>query len=163
MAKPVDLVMVARRQRWLIRLILIYIVDACCLPYSTGMVPAPFFRQFEPGLSVAIYFFSILLIVATFVVVILLLVSLRASVLLIVLCANLGCVPVLSLLIMLVINLQATRKLREAGLHVGFLGVREEDVIRLQPNLCGQCGYDLTGNVSGICPECGTAVAADSG
>jgi hypothetical protein len=20
---------------------------------------------------------------------------------------------------------------------------------------CGQCGYDLTGNVSGICPECG--------
>jgi hypothetical protein len=20
---------------------------------------------------------------------------------------------------------------------------------------CGQCGYDLTGNVSGVCPECG--------
>lgn len=24
-------------------------------------------------------------------------------------------------------------------------------------NLCGACGYDLTGNVSGRCPECGTS------
>lgn len=23
---------------------------------------------------------------------------------------------------------------------------------------CGECGYDLTGNVSGVCPECGTRV-----
>lgn len=23
-------------------------------------------------------------------------------------------------------------------------------------NHCGQCGYNLTGNVSGVCPECGT-------
>jgi lysylphosphatidylglycerol synthetase-like protein (DUF2156 family) len=25
---------------------------------------------------------------------------------------------------------------------------------------CTSCGYNLTGNVSGICPECGTPVAA---
>jgi hypothetical protein len=25
---------------------------------------------------------------------------------------------------------------------------------------CRKCGYDLTGNVSGVCPECGRAVAA---
>ena len=24
--------------------------------------------------------------------------------------------------------------------------------------LCVQCGYDLTGNVSGVCPECGRAL-----
>jgi hypothetical protein len=24
---------------------------------------------------------------------------------------------------------------------------------------CGMCGFNLTGNVSGLCPECGTAVA----
>ena len=24
--------------------------------------------------------------------------------------------------------------------------------------LCGHCGYDLTGNTSGVCPECGTPV-----
>ncbi len=25
--------------------------------------------------------------------------------------------------------------------------------------VCKQCGYDLTGNVSGVCPECGEALA----
>ncbi len=28
---------------------------------------------------------------------------------------------------------------------------------------CCRCGYDLTGNVSGVCPECGTAVGDDAG
>ncbi len=27
---------------------------------------------------------------------------------------------------------------------------------------CENCGYDLTGNVSGICPECGTPVSEGS-
>ncbi|MCG8405830.1 MAG: hypothetical protein MI923_11595 [Phycisphaerales bacterium] len=29
---------------------------------------------------------------------------------------------------------------------------------RYRPGHCQQCGYDLTGNTSGICPECGTKV-----
>jgi len=29
---------------------------------------------------------------------------------------------------------------------------------RPQPGHCAQCGYNLTGNVSGICPECGTKI-----
>jgi len=24
-----------------------------------------------------------------------------------------------------------------------------------EPGFCGRCGYDLTGNISGVCPECG--------
>ena len=32
----------------------------------------------------------------------------------------------------------------------GRLGQR-----RVLDNLCPHCGYDLTGNVSGVCPECG--------
>lgn len=27
---------------------------------------------------------------------------------------------------------------------------------------CRECGYDLTGNVSGICPECGKATASSA-
>jgi hypothetical protein len=27
------------------------------------------------------------------------------------------------------------------------------------PGVCVSCGYDLTGNVSGVCPECGTKLA----
>jgi len=30
---------------------------------------------------------------------------------------------------------------------------------RLRRGLCRSCGYDLTGNASGVCPECGTAAA----
>jgi hypothetical protein len=32
---------------------------------------------------------------------------------------------------------------------------------RIEQGLCVRCGYDLTGNVSGACPECGTAKAID--
>ncbi len=31
---------------------------------------------------------------------------------------------------------------------------------RANRGLCGKCGYDLTGNTSRVCPECGTAVHA---
>jgi hypothetical protein len=29
---------------------------------------------------------------------------------------------------------------------------------RVPPGRCSRCRYDLTGNESGVCPECGTAV-----
>jgi hypothetical protein len=29
---------------------------------------------------------------------------------------------------------------------------------RSQRDLCIRCGYNLTGNVSGVCPECGTVI-----
>jgi hypothetical protein len=34
---------------------------------------------------------------------------------------------------------------------------------RRKPNKghCQHCGYDLTGNVSGVCPECGTGITSD--
>ena len=31
---------------------------------------------------------------------------------------------------------------------------------RAATGLCAACGYDLTGNVSGVCPECGAAAEA---
>ena len=30
--------------------------------------------------------------------------------------------------------------------------------VRLENGLCLKCGYDLTGNTSGVCPECGTKI-----
>ena len=29
---------------------------------------------------------------------------------------------------------------------------------KLGPNACPSCGYDLTGNTSGVCPECGERI-----
>ena len=34
----------------------------------------------------------------------------------------------------------------------------EIETARVQAGLQCRCGYDLTGNVSGVCPECGTTV-----
>jgi hypothetical protein len=36
----------------------------------------------------------------------------------------------------------------------GFRRVRRP----VQPGVCRKCGYNLTGNVSGVCPECGTVI-----
>ncbi len=32
-----------------------------------------------------------------------------------------------------------------------------------QRGVCERCGYDLTGNSSGVCPECGTPISRDDG
>ena len=41
-------------------------------------------------------------------------------------------------------------------LAAGYVMLRRRAV---DPNRCRACDYDLTGNVSGICPECGAAIA----
>ena len=38
-----------------------------------------------------------------------------------------------------------------------------EQADRLQKGLCIKCGYNLTGNTSGVCPECGTPVVKKAG
>ena len=40
------------------------------------------------------------------------------------------------------------------GLCCVFLFLRDHRGIA--PSHCQECGYDLTGNMSGVCPECGT-------
>ena len=47
-----------------------------------------------------------------------------------------------------------TGKRSESKPAVPFLWRQDRE--KLQPGKCRQCGYDLTGNVSGRCPECGT-------
>ncbi|MBN1858452.1 hypothetical protein JW848_04525 [Candidatus Bipolaricaulota bacterium] len=34
---------------------------------------------------------------------------------------------------------------------------------RIPPGYCRKCGYDLTGNVSGVCPECGEHISGVDG
>jgi hypothetical protein len=44
------------------------------------------------------------------------------------------------------------------AIPTGFLWWR--DCRRRSPGHCQQCGYNLTGNVSGRCPECGDSIEA---
>ena len=81
--------------------------------------------------------------------------------LLTILCAIVMIAPCANLILLLLINMSVTRTLRRAGLRVGMTGVKDEGVERsINPMLCTGCGYDLTGNISGVCPECGCPVDA---
>jgi hypothetical protein len=42
---------------------------------------------------------------------------------------------------------------------VTALAKRKTTTLRRKHGQCLGCGYSLTGNTSGVCPECGTAVA----
>ena len=69
--------------------------------------------------------------------------------------------PCINLLILLTVNSRATTTLQRTGLKVGFMGVRDDQVVRyLSGNLCRHCGYLLVGSVSERCPECGDPMAA---
>jgi hypothetical protein len=45
-------------------------------------------------------------------------------------------------------------------LSAGAITLVHRNPRELPSHICSTCGYDLTGNVSGVCPECGTAVQA---
>lgn len=53
------------------------------------------------------------------------------------------------------VNGRVTKKLRGAGVRVRFLGVRKEELARMQSGVCFFCGYDMAGLPSPVCPECG--------
>lgn len=43
---------------------------------------------------------------------------------------------------------------------VATLLVKHREVNKVhRDGICDQCGYDLTGNTSGVCPECGVVIA----
>ena len=44
------------------------------------------------------------------------------------------------------------------GWYVLVQRIREREQWRWRRGLCGACAYDLTGNESGVCPECGTRI-----
>jgi len=45
---------------------------------------------------------------------------------------------------------------------LGFLYWYRRRGARRRNGLCVECGYNLTGNISGACPECGAAVTEKS-
>jgi hypothetical protein len=65
-------------------------------------------------------------------------------------------VPGLNVLAILFMSSAINKTLRNAGVRVGLFGANQSDLeLALDPALCRGCSYNLTGNVSGKCPECG--------
>ena len=146
-----DLRKLARRQRWLIWLVLV------------GLLAQ--FLQFVPLLSGGnrIVPFVAIIIVLQLVVWILMIVGVILVVIahgtnpvVTVLTGLLMLAPCANILILLLVSNSVNRTFRRAGVRVGFMGVNVVDLERaLDPILCKGCGYNLTGNITGICPECG--------
>ncbi len=68
-------------------------------------------------------------------------------------------IPVINILVLVGQNTRATQLLQDAGLQVGLLGVNHNEASSaIDPMKCRECGYNLTGNVSGRCSECGTEI-----
>lgn len=152
----INLRLVARRQRMIIWLIF-GAMAASFLPHIVrGLLVAlrpPFLIEQVVGWS--------MLGLQAFVVVwaLLLAHSTRTSFPMLVLCGILMCLPLINLIVLLLENRKATFLLEKNGLDVGFLGLPDEVVVRmLSTHLCPNCGYNLTGNVSGTCPECGQLI-----
>jgi hypothetical protein len=149
----IDMRLVAKRQRLLLWVILALLA----LQFSPMFLLR--LRVVEPALVDVVWKLSFLVLVLVVVAVVMMLAAMRRHIVVICLYGLLTFAPCANLVILLLVNSQATRALRKAGLRVGLMGVKDEDVVRLlSPNLCRQCAYDLTGNVSGRCPECGTLI-----
>lgn len=67
-------------------------------------------------------------------------------------------IPVINIILLIAANSRATEVLERADLEVGLWGVSAVSAeAAMDSMLCLKCGYNLTGNASGVCPECGTA------
>lgn len=148
MARNTNLRELARRQRWLIVIIAVGI----CVQIL-GLVPWGSYANYA---HVVLTVILVLLWLVSIIVVVLALNAEGTNPITTTLCAFLMLAPCINLFLLFMINLSFSRTLRRSGLKVGFLGISEERIEKaLNPSLCSTCAYDLTGNISGICPECG--------
>jgi hypothetical protein len=145
----------ARSQRWLLWLVLgEVLLHLALLTVVAGFSPPVGAGSAAYPLIVSLFWVVVML--AMTVVVVLVLHAEDNNIVIIALGALLMIAPCANLVVLLLVNMSATRTLRRAGIRVGFMGADAEDVERaVNPDLCKGCSYNLTGNVSGVCPECG--------
>jgi hypothetical protein len=145
----------AQRQRWIIWLVALSLVGQF-LPMLT--------QNYLVGHSQFILMMgvSLLMIVVYLAMIVGAVLVLHAQgnhILIIILSGIVMLAPCGNLLLLVLINMSVTRTLRRAGIRVGFMGANLADVERaINPLLCRGCGYNLVGNVSGYCPECGRPI-----
>ena len=124
--RDIDIPAVARTQRMvllgILAQILVLIARGVLMATqapATGSAPSA-----SSATSLVLLLVALAVGVATLAFLVLLMVALKRPIVSIILAALSQFIPVVSLLVLLVVNQRATRTLREAGVHVGFLGAR---------------------------------------
>lgn len=154
LTERIDLVAVARIQRALL----------VALPFVIGLQVLCAARPSLKVLQLSPIIFAIVAALAMAGGMLALCIAMQSSPGTIAAVAILGWIPIIGLLAFLLVNSDATRALQKAGLSVGVLGVGRRAVRnKLDPRYCNECGYDLTGNASGTCSECGHKFARARG
>lgn len=155
--KRINLVKLARAQR---TLVLIVLVSLCLYAVRFAIAFAP-----PLGANGALVFLIVLLLahlgvwIAAIVCTVRLSLAAGGNVVLAVIGGLLMLVPLLSLVLLLMVNLRATAILKRHGVKVGLLGAGPDEMRKLVEGACAGCGYSLEGLRSEVCPECGTAIA----
>jgi hypothetical protein len=106
----------------LIQKTLIYIIVAQ-LALQIGVLVSPVETDLQAMIALLLVFALLAAVVAGFIATILLALATRRGVAAVVLMAIGSLIPLIGLLVLLRINMRATRQLRDAGLHVGLMGV----------------------------------------
>ena len=70
-----------------------------------------------------------------------------------------GHAPPLRLLLVMILLFLPVYFLSEQAVGKMRARIVAEVIAKQFPFICRTCGYDLTGNTSGVCPECGIAIA----
>lgn len=153
-----DIPKLARRHRWLTWVILLMI-----LIYILTFIDFASSGVFGPSIDVYVGVVGTVVHVLLLVAVVLVLVAAGNPIVNTIIFSAVMLAPCANILMAVFVSGSAGRKLREAGLSVGLMGIKPEDVERiLNRELCRRCGYNLRGNVSGICPECGSQIDSQS-
>lgn len=73
-------------------------------------------------------------------------------------------VPFGNVVVLAIVNRDATGILRKAGVKVGLMGVPPAHMFRLYEGICTTCGYDVTQlpTDAAACPECGVGISRPS-
>lgn len=144
-----DLVEVARGQRWLLRSLLFAMGGQALFYFGPPVVVWGYtvtFLEFLPTLVLMAGVYKIVHAVDE--------ASDKALV-----SAMTMFIPIINIVVLIAVNSRAGQVLRSAGLHVGILGAPHEMAeAAMDPTKCKSCGYDLTGNASGVCSECGKSI-----
>lgn len=145
----VDLRDVARYQRWLVRF----------FPVVFGAHLLRFLPLAPSFLTSHATLFLVFVVLVVLICEILLLHALNSSIEMVTIYALLTFIPFLNMVILFLANARAIETLKVAGIQVGVFGASDTAArAAMEANLCKKCGYNLTGNTSGVCPECGTTI-----
>jgi|GEM_PF-1359281 len=135
----------------LLEILLIFFIGSAAAPLVTSLTWAAQCSQFSliiPAFAIVAY---------TIILAVRLIENQALSLLVVVACLH----PLTAIAIAYIFCRRLRDDWRRHGINATWRGVSRDELDKLADvNFCRRCGYNLEGNVSGVCPECGNSIGA---